>query len=831
MTWSEMGKCRRRRYKAAMGSPDTTQALRGALAFALIVGTACGDGENLPLTRSDSPALPQEGAGSGGRPPETSSGGRPGRTPFTSGLTTGAADAGAGSDGELPMVGGAGGDDGVWPTTDGGAPVSGERCSQDSDCDDGVYCNGLEACIGKTERSQVKFCKKPESGPCGPHACDELAGCDCSDLDADNDGFRVEGCAKPNDELWDCDDTDGNRRPRNNETCDGDPEHDEDCDDTTFGDDGDGDLFIEGKCANVQWYQLPDATPDSREKNRGEDCDDDDPEINPDAQERCDEVDNNCNGVYDEVFGAPEGDVNTFYLDFDDDLWGDPNEPLKTLCNSPPHKYVVNPGDCNDHNREISKDREEVCNGVDDDCDGTKDRPLDDDGLMFDEPFDGVTEFECTGESGWKVKTCPPGRLDCGDHNVLDACETIGTTMCNCQACGVGCGFSCGETACEELAEIAAGLYHTCAIARPVSDPTAPGTVACWGQNVQGQLGTGTIQDSSIPVAVQDLLRSTAIASGDVHTCAIADGSLYCWGNNYFSQLGSGLSIDFSPTPLAVRSLYDGAQAKQVVAGPRHTCAIYDDGVLACWGTGDYGQLGNDSWGESAVSGSPIRVRRRIDGLLAYLNDAAQVAVGYGHTCSLSLTGAVECWGANYAGQLGQDPTTVEFSAVPLPVLGLENLVVDEVIASGDLTCVRSRGDVLCWGSNWYGELARDDLETSFSPVTIPLPSPAQGIAVNPTFVCALTSGSVYCWGSNYYGERGSSGMPADVAPTAVPLPDVTRVFGGNGYHVCALRDNSGWCWGRNQFGQLGLGAASDDMHPVPYRLRPLSGSSACSEP
>ena len=96
---------------------------------------------------------------------------------------------------------------------------------------------------------------------------------------------------------------------------------------------------------------------------------------------------------------------------------------------------------------------------------------------------------------------------------------------------------------------IAAGASHTCAL---ISD----GTVTCWGYNRVGQLGDGSTTNSNVPVAVTGgaLANKTVtdITAGAYHTCAlISDGTVTCWGNNSDGQLGDGSTTTIN-VPVAV---------------------------------------------------------------------------------------------------------------------------------------------------------------------------------------------------------------------------------------------------------------------------------------
>jgi alpha-tubulin suppressor-like RCC1 family protein len=82
---------------------------------------------------------------------------------------------------------------------------------------------------------------------------------------------------------------------------------------------------------------------------------------------------------------------------------------------------------------------------------------------------------------------------------------------------------------------VTAGQSHTCAL-------QADGTLWCWGENADGQLGIGSNLPSAAPVVVTASPSSwSAVAAGGAHTCAVAgDGTLWCWGANVKGQLGIG---------------------------------------------------------------------------------------------------------------------------------------------------------------------------------------------------------------------------------------------------------------------------------------------------
>ncbi|MEZ4249554.1 MAG: putative metal-binding motif-containing protein [Polyangiales bacterium] len=170
------------------------------------------------------------------------------------------------------------------PVDDAGAPsdappadTSPLGCRADPDCDDGLFCNGVERCLANGE------CL-PGSTPCMLR-CDEAAD-RCDDCeDADEDGFASADCGGS-----DCDDEDPDVRPTATEVCDF-SATDEDCNPATFGDiDEDGDGFVDAACCNGD-----DCAPD---------CDDARAMTNPDAPEICNDLDDDCDGRIDEACDA-----------------------------------------------------------------------------------------------------------------------------------------------------------------------------------------------------------------------------------------------------------------------------------------------------------------------------------------------------------------------------------------------------------------------------------------------------------------------------------------------------------------------------------------------
>ncbi len=348
---------------------------------------------------------------------------------------------------------------------------------------------------------------------------------------------------------------------------------------------------------------------------------------------------------------------------------------------------------------------------------------------------------------------------------------------------------------------IAAGYGHSCAL-------TSAGGVKCWGRNDFGQLGDGTTSDRRAPVDVRGLAGGvTAIAAGTDHTCALTSaGGVRCWGYNGYGQLGDGTTTR-RLTPAAVSGLATGVRA--IVAGTDHTCTLTSAGGVKCWGSNDFGQLGD---GTTTDQRAPVDVRGLAGGVTAF-------AAGYFHTCALTSAGAVKCWGYNRYGQLGDGTRTDRHT--PVGVAGLAGGVT-AITAGGGHSCAltRKRG-VKCWGSNYFGELGDGTTTRRLNPTAV------SGLAGGVTAIaaggeahgCALASaGVIKCWGYNGHGQLGDGTTTDRHAPV-----DVSGLFGGvkmlaaGGYgYTCALTSAGAIrCWGRNSSGQLGDGTTAERHTPV----------------
>lgn len=362
------------------------------------------------------------------------------------------------------------------------------------------------------------------------------------------------------------------------------------------------------------------------------------------------------------------------------------------------------------------------------------------------------------------------------------------------------------------------------------------GAVKCWGTNRSGELGLGTIGDprSCVPEDMGNAglvvlpAPATAIAARKEHVCALlATGHVTCWGVNAHGELGTGDTANrLGPSePLVFEA---GFTPLRLALGDDHACALSAQDRVKCWGSNEYGQLGAPADGDRLAPGPDVRLRGAA---------AAALAAGTDHTCAILFGGGVvKCWGRNDEGQLGLGDRTNRGDgpdqmgdALPAVALGT---AATAVAAGRAHTCARlASGAVTCWGANDAGQLGLGTTTSSLVPAAAPvaLPGPAATLAAGDDFTCAtLTDGRAFCWGAGGRGQLGT-GDPADrSAPAvAVALPGKARDVTAGAHHACArLENQTVACWGANDAGQLGLGDQEDRPRPV---IVPLGSARAAA--
>ena len=301
--------------------------------------------------------------------------------------------------------------------------LDGDGWAACEDCDDGdaaIRPDGSELCNGVDDDCDGDI--------------DEDSAADAATWyqDGDGDGYgdaasTVVACDEPSGysaDATDCDDTDAAVSPAGAERCNG---VDDDCDgdvdegvQDTFHADADGDGWGDAAVTTTA-CDLPSGYAD----NDG-DCDDSDAAVSPDGVEQCNGYDDDCDGAVDE---ASSSDAATWYADDDGDGFGD--AAATTASCVQPSGYVADASDCDDGDAAVSPDASELCDGVDNDCDGAVDEDSAADAATWYADVDG----DGYGDAGSATAACsqPSGTVadasDCDDADA--AVSPAGTEQCN----------------------------------------------------------------------------------------------------------------------------------------------------------------------------------------------------------------------------------------------------------------------------------------------------------------------------------------------------------------------------------------------------------------
>ncbi|NOY94344.1 MAG: hypothetical protein GXP55_24470 [Deltaproteobacteria bacterium] len=336
---------------------------------------------------------------------------------------------------------------------------------------------------------------------------------------------------------------------------------------------------------------------------------------------------------------------------------------------------------------------------------------------------------------------------------------------------------------------------------------SSAGQLFCWGSNAAGQLGIEGLRNASSPRQVTapgagswDLFE----VGGDA-SCGVSGGELYCWGaapsaSGAAASIGTPSPVDFTPS--------GGWSQLSLATG--WLCGVHANGV-SCAGSSDAYLRAEDTgvhpdW--RFVDSSPL------------------------HACALDAAGRFRCWGRGGEGQRG-DGGLVGGRSVPPTDSPAPDLEFSSLAVSVQHSCgVTTSGFLLCWGVNLDGQLGVEGEGFSgcrsrncfVSPVQVPM----QGwtaVAVGDDHSCGLRAdGELYCWGSNRSGQLGvPTPTPSVNVPTRVPVPDggAWLEVAAAARQTCALtRDHALYCWGNNAGARLGIPpTAADEILPTPRRV------------
>jgi len=334
--------------------------------------------------------------------------------------------------------------------------------------------------------------------------------------------------------------------------------------------------------------------------------------------------------------------------------------------------------------------------------------------------------------------------------------------------CATGTGPECsGGEPLTGAVQLDVGSAFACALMEDTG-------IKCWGSDQVGQLGIGTVDPEAgapaggfgghrtrpvsvclPPIVAGDgggvpggiiiiplcfpITGYTAVTTGGEHACALTDDTgAQCWGSGFGGRLGTGTEDYFgSPAdvciPLVllpvVMEMPAGLSCLAVSgyvaidAGGQFTCALTEEGGMACWGRNHDAVLGDGTKEDRLY---PVQVCATGSGAAcgggAPLTGVVEITTGSDYSCAISDDRVARCWGVNFRGVVG-DGTTMQRTN-PVLVSGLTD---DVAILQGGPRATHACAATIdshlqCWGNNFDGQLAvgPGDNDAHPDPVTIP---------------------------------------------------------------------------------------------------------------
>lgn len=520
---------------------------------------------------------------------------------------------------------------------------------------------------------------------------------------------------------------------------------------------------------------------------------------------------------------------------------------------------VCGGGDCNDDQAWTFLGAVEICDGVDNNCDGTVDAPLPADACALDRVClggscqckPGLTEcggvcvdlnssdFDCgrCGNACVPGASCSAGQCECADGETECArgCFDLQVTADNCGACGHSCTTreDCLAGSCidrDDCAGIDCGANGSCRensnVFRPFftcdCDPgyAFDGVDTCVLDNAceAGLEADRAWCGGSCRALLTDVNHCGGCdnACGDNGECA--GGGCACTEASGMDYCDGAGCVDFTSDEQhcgGCDSACDGMcragscrMASTVVSGYDHSCALMDDGTVYCWGTRTDGSVG-----DPVLTGG--RILPRLVTELESAGAVLQLAAGRGHNCAVVTGDNLYCWGDNATYQAGGPAD----AAAPKVVRGSVRMAA---LGAGHTCVVLTSGAIECLGDDSSGQ--HGDGVQAASPLSVwsgpqNLSDP-EAMVAGDDHTCALKDGKVYCWGNNLSGQLGLGHNDIAYSPIEVPgLTGVVEIAAGDD-HTCARRDNGTVaCWGEGLSRQLGRNATGDSNVPLEVTL------------
>jgi len=364
-----------------------------------------------------------------------------------------------------------------------------------------------------------------------------------------------------------------------------------------------------------------------------------------------------------------------------------------------------------------------------------------------------------------------------------------------------GCGSGVDVLPTAKAIDIAGGNSFACAL-------TDAGSLRCWGWGGDTDtasyafMGDASDYRVTAPVEVGNFVGATDIDIYYQHICVVtASKEVVCWGYNSYGQVGNGTEQHTRGPGSPVPGLSD---VKKVATGLEHTCALTESGTVKCWGyNGSDRLLGFESMGSMVGSTTPVDV--------PFITGATDIFAAQTGTCAI-VGGAPQCWGnIKTAGPQDMLPYAVPLTNVTGMALGQSN------------TCAIDGGAAKCWGVT-DDALIGNGTDTGDPEVTVP--TNVTGLDSGVTSLSGrfvVQNGQVKGWSVGILGDGKEYLLdnPAKTPVTAQVISNAAQVVIAGEFNCARGTTGSVWCWGDNLHGGVGIGVDAEASSEGNYYLTP----------
>jgi alpha-tubulin suppressor-like RCC1 family protein len=302
------------------------------------------------------------------------------------------------------------------------------------------------------------------------------------------------------------------------------------------------------------------------------------------------------------------------------------------------------------------------------------------------------------------------------------------------------------------------------------------GTVYGCGRNNTGQLGNGTLDDTSslIKCVLPTSTSAIQVACSEYTSYVLMNnGTLYSCGNNSYGQLGDGSKTTSSSFLMVQHNT--GKKIVSISAGNNFIMCLLDDGSVYGFGNNSGGPFGNGTTSSSYLTFTQL------------VNNTGktvkQVSCGGGSTVLLMTDNTVYGCGSNSNNKLSLPNGTDTTILTLIPTTVLSSAIIKRIECSRSNIYLLTTSDIYGCGDNDYGQLGNGtytDSSTLIKMTAIPSKTPISMYSARDNIIVTMNDGTVYACGYNFSGQLGTNDNLNQNVLTQMKLTSTTYITGVN---------------------------------------------------